>query len=120
MRVPAGGAKVASHSPQWTALAPESHREVMSTENTDQVGDRTRNLAWYDGVRPALRRSPAVTITRPPITELSTILRESTAELLKLRPAAPVKLRPVRPGVGRHRSPARVPWLSRALRVFAR
>lgn len=96
----------------------------MSTDSSDRVGNRTRNLAWYThGVMPLLRRSAAEEITSPPVTEESRLVGESTMEqLLQLRPITPtaVTLRPARPGVGRHRSATRVPWLVRAKRAFAR
>lgn len=94
----------------------------MSTaENVDLVGDRTRNLAWYThGVMPLLRRSPADTIERPPVTEESPAVGESTAELLALRTAVPAVPIVARPGAGRHRSSARVSLLRRVRRALAR
>jgi hypothetical protein len=87
---------------------------MSSTENSDQVGDRTRNLAGYtNGVRPALRRSTPETIC-PPVAEAS------LAELFSLRPAAAAVPGPLRPRAGRHRSSARVPWPARIRRVFSR
>lgn len=79
-------------------------------DNIPQVGERTRNLAWFmDGLRPMLRR-PAADITDVSDTATTTTATTTTLEML-LRPAVPAA--DARPGVGRHRrrSPSPVSWI---------